>query len=586
MADTIKTGRYKEFETKYAPIFSQAMVEKGVDLDNLSEEKMTMFKDMFKQYVIAQMRRETNEPTKEEFESLDPVQQARVLSQKTDKPFGESYELVGGMPRGVSSSLYDSGSAERVGDFASDVLSGAGRSLRGGLSALTGGDPIESMARTPETSEGFLGKLASDPMTPVGVGMGKAFQGAQKGLKPLIQAGIGRGIAGGTAQSMLESGERGEFIPLDRMLGNLAMNTGGEILGGMAGSGGSALLKETGTLAGASSKGAREALEYAKLKPQRPFTMEGGFQKPFKSNQKELARVVGTEAEIGEELVDRVTNFERYLPETKQIRPIVEQLGDVDVLPVLEAIESVKIQGKILSPQALKVNKEIDDALTSILEQVPSGGKISAIDLYDLRKMLDESINFGQIGGNQPISKALEKGYKRARTHIKTELENLAEASGMPQYKKLMSSLSDKLNVRNKVARSLGKSSDVADERAEGVVSNLYGKNKTAKQQTMKEFDRITGGDIADKAYKSKLGAQIGVEEGGLPYSSDITTGKGGVLRATPIASPLIQADVVYPVADALKFLGESGTSSRLADLLTDRPRKALESYFNQEGEY
>ena len=578
-----KNKLFMQYEDKYAPIFKKAMEDRGVDLANLPIEKQKIFQEQFTKYVANQMRREVNEPTKQEFESATPQEQARILSEKSGEPFDVAYERVSGQPRSVASDLYGSGTTERVGDRVSDVLSGTGRTIKGGLAGLTGGDPLEAMGETPQTSENILGSILADPMTPIGLGMGKAFQGAEKGLKPLIRGGIGRGLAGGTAQSALESGERGEFIPLDRMLGNMALNVGGETLGGLGGAGGSRLLKETGGFAGMSSKGAKEALEYAKLKPQRPFTAKGGFQKPFHSNQDELAKLVGTEGEIGEELVDKLQNFERYLPEAKTIRPMLEKMPDTELLPMLETIESAKIKGAVLTPQAIKVNKEIDDAITSILDQMTDNGKISASGLYDLRKMLDESINFGQIGGNQPMSKALEKGYKQARTQIKTELENLAEASGMPEYKKAMESLSNKLDIRNKVTRSLSKNVDVADEKAERVVSSLYGKGKSKKQEIFKEFDKITGGDVADKAYKAKLGAQLGIEEEGLPVFSDVSTGKG-ILNLTGLASPKAQANIVYPVADALKFVGESGASSRLADLLTNRPRQAIENFFETEG--
>ena len=585
MADTKKTPKYLEFEDKYAPIFAQAMIDRGVDLENLDDAKRKIFQEQFKKYVIAQMRREVNEPTKEEFEMASPQEQARILSQKESIPFGTAMERVAGRPRSVASSLYGGSNTERFGDAVSDILSGAGRTLRGGVAGLAGDNPLESMGRTPQTSDNLLGSLASDPMTPVGLGLGKAFQTTEKGLRPLLRGAGGRGIAGGSAQTLLESGERGEFVPLDRMLGNLAVNVGGETLGGLGGAGGSRLLKETGSITGPSSRGAMEALEYAKLRPQLPID-KTGLRAPFTSNQKELARVVGTEAQIGEELVDKIKNFEEFLPETKQIRPIVEQLPETEILPVIEAIENAKIKGKVLTEGALKVNQEIDNAVNSLLSQVDETGKISAIDLYDLRKMFDESIDFGRIGGNQPISQALEKGYKNARSVIKNELENLADQAGLPQYKDLMNNLSDKLKVRNQVSRWVGKSSDVADERAEGVVSNLFGKNKSERQKVMREFDAITGGDIADKAFKSKLGAQIGVEETGLPYSSEISTGKGGVLRVTPLASPLVQANVVYPMADILGGLGQTGLTTRTADILTDKPRSTLEEFFKGEGEY
>ena len=580
-----KNKLFMQYEDKYAPIFKAAMEERGVNLANLPIDKQKIFQEQFTKYVANQMRREVNEPTKQEFENATPQEQARILSEKSGEPFDVAYERVSGQPRSVASNLYGSGTAERVGDRVSDVLSGAGRTIKGGIAGLTGGDPLEAMAQTPQTSNNILGSILADPMTPVGFGVGKAFQTTAKGLKPLIKSGVGRGLAGGTAQSVLESGERGEFIPLQTAMGNMALNVGGETLGGLGGAGGSRLLKETGGFAGMSSRGAKEALEYAKLKPQRPFTFEGGFQKPFYSNQDELSRLVGTEGEVGEELVDKLQNFERYLPEAKKIRPMLDQMPDTELLPVLEAIEGAKIKGTVLTPQAIKVNQEIDNAVSSILEQMPSDGKISASGLYDLRKMLDESINFGQIGGNQPMSKALEKGYKQARTQIKNELENLAEANGMPEYKKVMESLSNKLDIRNKVTRSLSKNIDVADEKAERVVSSLYGKGKSKKQEIFREFDKITGGDVADKAYKAKLGAQLGIEEEGLPVFSDVSTGKG-VLNLTGLASPKAQANVVYPVADALKFVSESGASSRIADLLTNRPREAIEDYFNTQGEY
>ena len=151
-----KNKLFMQYEDKYAPIFKKAMEDRGVDLANLPVEKQKIFQEQFTKYVANQMRREVNEPTKQEFESATPQEQARILSDKSGEPFDVAYERVSGQPRSVASDLYGSGTAERVGDRVSDVLSGAGRTIKGGIAGLTGGDPLEAMAQTPQTSNNIL----------------------------------------------------------------------------------------------------------------------------------------------------------------------------------------------------------------------------------------------------------------------------------------------------------------------------------------------------------------------------------------------------------------------------------------------
>jgi hypothetical protein len=575
-----KTERYREFEDKYTPVFFEMIKENGIDVENLTDEGFKELQNGLNSYVVSQMRRETNEPTKSEFEQSSPVEQARIHSQKTGMPFDESFARVAGTPRAVASDLYSGSNTERASDWGSDILSGLGRTIKGGYSALTGGNPLEAMGETQKNTSSMLGGILADPMLPVGVGLGKAIGMGGN----VIKEGLTRGLAGGTAQSAIESGEQGRLIPASQMMGNLALNIAGETGGGMLGRGGSRVMKETGGATGYSGKGAKEALEYVKLKPQNPIG-PSGLRAPYKSNQGELARAVGTEAEIGEELADKFLNFGDYITEGPTIRPMLKQLPETEILPVLEAIEGVKMKGKFLTPEALNINSQIDERVSTILEQVDGAGMVSAEDLFDLRKMLDESVNFGAVDGTQGMNKAVAKGYEKARNYIKNELESLADKSGNPQYAKNMRSMHEKYNVRDKVARILSKNKDVAEAKAEGAVSRLHGKNKAKDIETIKAFDEITGSDIADRSYKAKLGSQIGMEETGLPLFSDVATGKS-VLGFTPIGSPLTQANVIYPMADALKTtLENTGLGARVGDRLMGRQREAIEGYFGGLGQ-
>jgi len=575
----VKTDRYKEFEDKYAPIFTQMVIDGGVDVENLTEEGLVDLQDGLNSYVVSQMRREVHDPTKSEFEQATPTEQARITSQKTGLPFDASYTRVAGSPRSTASELYPSSNTEMVTDRVSDILSGAGRSVRGLSALVTGSDPLSPMAETQANASSMGGGMLADPMLPVGLGLGKAFGMGGS----LLKESLGRGLAGGTIQSALESGEQGQMISPQRALANLGVNIGGEALGGMLGRGGSRLLKDTGGATGYSAKGAKEALEYAKLRPQSPIGPKG-LRAPFTSNQDELAKAVGTEAEIGEELSEKFLNFGDYITEGPTIRPMLQQLPEGEVFPVISAIKDAKIKGKFLTPEAKAINSQIDERVASIMADLPLGGRISAEDLFDLRKMLDESVNFSAVDGTQGMNKAVAKGYEKARGVIKTQLETLADESGNAQYSKAMKSMSEKFAVRDRVARILSKNKDVAEAKAEGAVSRLHGKNKAKDIETIRKFDEITGSDIAGRSYKAKLGSQIGAEETGLPMFSDVATGKS-VLGFTPIGSPKTQANVIYPLADALKFVGEkTGLGGRLSDMLRGEQRQAVEGYFSGLG--
>lgn len=568
-SEIIKSDRYKEFEDKYTEHFANMLISNGVDIKKLSStpEGAKALEESTNEYIVKQMRREVNDPTKREFEQANPTEQARIYSQKTGTPFNESSQLVAGFPRNTASSLYDSGMGERTFDLANDALSGLGRSI---APLFSDANPLEEMGTT--QGQGLGMSILKDPMTPVGVGLGGAFQGA----KPLYGA-LGRGLGGGATQSTLRSGGEGRLPTLGEVGLDLATNVGGETAGTLLGVGGSNLLKSTGGFAGASGKGAREALEYLKLKPQTPIG-PNGLRSPITSNQKQVAGLVGTEAEIGQELFEKFTNFDDYITEGPTIRPMLQKLPDVDALPVLEAMESIKVKGRFLSPEDIKVNEAIDSRVGAFLEQLPSDGKVSAEDLFDLRKSLDKNVDFGSIEGGESMSDAVSKAYRKGRNYIKNELERSAEASGIPEYSKAMKSMHEKYLVKEKMQSLLSKNRNIAEKKSEGFVANLFGKNKTEAQKVIKEFDKITGGNTAEKARLANLGKQVGMEETGLPALADLSTG-ARLLNLTGLPSPKVQANIVYPMADALKVgLKDIGLGARVADQLKGRANEVLQN--------
>lgn len=581
----VKTDRYKEFAEKYKDSFGQQMAQAGVDITKLDLEQQPEVDKLFNDYIVKQMRREVDDPTKSEFEQATPTEQARIASQKTGEPFDASYQRIAGSPRVMASELYDGSLTEGVFDRASDWFSGLGRAGRGGYEALTGGDPLKAMGETPKNTESFVGRLASDPMTPIGLGIGKAFGFGGNVLKE----GLGRGLAGGTIQSALESGEEGKLIPASQMLGNLALNVAGESAGGMLGRGGSRVMKNSGMMAGAD--GAIDALEFAKLRPQNPLGQRGArtLQKPFTSSQDELTKAVGSEWDIGQEMVGKLKNFNEFMPEGPTIRPMLRNLPDSDIGGLHEAMLGTKALGKQYTKESSKSADDVVEAISFIEQNFPSGKPVNAEELFNLKQTLEQDINFNKLDPNKPMSKAVEEAYDRGRAYIRTHLEDLAEKSGNKNYKRSMKSMNEKYDVRDRMYKLLSPNEDVALNKAEGTVGRIYGKYKTGQEKTLKDFDELTGSNFSERAKNAKMADVLNVGDEGLPWMNKPRS----VLDLSPTASPKAQANVIYPLADALKFVGErTGLGARTADWVGGESREAIkkglfgglgsDEYYNQ----
>lgn len=572
---------FKELQSRFSEEFVRGLLEsEGEDfIDNLTPAQEKLLQQEMNRYVSEQVKRYTNEPTKSEFESMDPGEKARILSGQTGVPFDEAYQRVAGAPRTVGSDLYQSSFGEKIADRLADWGSGLGRT---GSALLSGGDPLEEMATT--QGQGFVKTLAKDPILPYSLGIG----GLVGNTGRVLADPFFRGSAIGGASSLLGAGQEGRLPSMGELGTDVLFGIGGETAGSLLGRGLSGAMKETGSFAG-QGKAIGEALEYTKPRLQNPITKQGLRSPIDLSKRQQVAKYTGLENEIGQELADKVINFEQFLPEAPQVKQMLNSMPDIDGFEMVKALETAKIKGA-LTPESAAANEAIDKRINFLLEQVdPQTGKLSAKDAYELRKQFDEKVDFGQVEGGSSISDKVEKAYQKGRTKIREQLIESARSTGNEQYEKLMESLANKLQVRSELLRKLGKSESVIRDRAQGFVSNLQGMNKEELRKTVEQLKNITGEDISEKSLLAMYGRALGIEEGGvLPWTSDITTGKA-LLGFTPVGSPKIQGNVIYPAADALKTtLTTPGLSTIISErLIGDRKNELipiLSGYEDQGG--
>jgi len=104
---------------------------------------------------------------------------------------------------------------------------------------------------------------------------------------------------------------------------------------------------------------------------------------------------------------------------------------------------------------------------------------------------------------------ALKGGSRRARMQI---VDAAAKEGGEvgKAYNELMGKAAQKVEILKFIGRRLGNSEEVQRQRAEGFVSNLFGKNKSAMQQRMADLDSKFGTNFTDLAENASLAEKLG----------------------------------------------------------------------------
>jgi hypothetical protein len=253
-----------------------------------------------------------------------------------------------------------------------------------------------------------------------------------------------------------------------------------------------------------------------------------------------LKQVQGKAYEIGQNLVKSVYNPWDAIPESKVIKEILPNLpssGSTDIIASLRKhfIENPISELKPLNDKILNKMNEIQ----SMAMQNPDG-KLSAVDLANLRQQIDKVIddNFGQ--GVDSYLSAL----KDARHAIKESLLKSANESGNIEYASTMKTFANKLDLVDKLKGKLGENISQGQDKAQGFISNLFGKNRTNTQETLKNFDAAFGTNYFEQANAAHLADYLN-PDGKLPLFTKWPTGRSGMLGklgAVTIGSPRLDA--------------------------------------------
>ncbi len=256
----------------------------------------------------------------------------------------------------------------------------------------------------------------------------------------------------------------------------------------------------------------------------------------FGKGAKKLAENAGKQNEIGLNLVDAIDNAHDFMPEGKIVDDALKNMPPVNISNTIQlytdAIAKLKkpSAGALPLPEERAAIKALEDDLKSLRgssSKFPQT-KFNAEGVRELRKRIDATASFGDDKAQSIVNKTRIA----ARTQIKNDLIDAAKASGNPEYETAMKSWSDKLQKVDQIKALLGKGGDTRELRAEGFISNLYGKNKSERQRLVGELGEIFGEDFLSQAKLAKLADELGPEgkPGWLPTQLNGRSALGGIL--------------------------------------------------------
>lgn len=227
--------------------------------------------------------------------------------------------------------------------------------------------------------------------------------------------------------------------------------------------------------------------------------------------------------DLGDAFLDRVRNFDQYLPNAGEIDQIVESLPPIEGKRIIEAFEKAKPKIKA-TPESAAAIAKIDDLSTIAAGLMDESGKIPATMVRKIRQEYDQVI--GDAFGKE--SSAYVNALKNGRHEIAKALEQAAQESGNPGYVTAMKDYTTKLGALDDVMRKLGGDKKTQEDRIEGYLSNLFQGNKTNQQEAFKRLSDIMGADFAEKAQLLSDAKRI-APTGSIPLISAHKTGKAGL---------------------------------------------------------
>lgn len=297
-----------------------------------------------------------------------------------------------------------------------------------------------------------------------------------------------------------------------------------------------------------------------------------------KAGREKIAGVAGQGPRIAGELIE---TMQAPAPEQAMVTEMLERIGDVDISPALQALENSKIKpsgGRPLFDWEVTANEAIEGKIQEMRGRATGMAKTkySAKAVNELKKGLDENINYDVGPDAKKITRTVNNALKSARVELKNGLESSAVASGVPEYPTVMKDYANRMQALQGVREAIGGAGMNQTEKAERLLNNLFTGSKSERKKAIETFSDIYGKDFMEQAQFLDYARRLGV---------DATTGKPAWLPtmntgarllgpvtagATTIGSMLAGGDIKKSLSMAmLPLLGGSprGASALLSGL-------------------
>ena len=277
-----------------------------------------------------------------------------------------------------------------------------------------------------------------------------------------------------------------------------------------------------------------------------------GFGKKAKA-LKAASQESGAAFNIGEDLVEKINNFDELIPEAKQVKEALKNMPDIPTKRVIKTLENSLVKNAV-TDAATNSNAAIQRAIDNLKK---AGETLTATNFRKLRIQFDEGIEFGKPGFD-----AVENSFSRARKSMAQDLRRAAKKSGNTAFQGTMKTFSKKMEAISKLSKKLGKTRASQADRAETFVNTLFGKSKTARQGLVKDFDEIFGAGFFDEIKTAKLSAELGSK--GVPT---LLPKPGGSRQIGAIGAGVVGGAVAPIVLPAVAALSSPKVASKLIAL-------------------
>lgn len=302
----------------------------------------------------------------------------------------------------------------------------------------------------------------------------------------------------------------------------------------------------------------------------------------FGKGAKELRAAAGNEFEVGQELVKKLYNVEKFIPESKAVENALNKMPPVSVANTIRTLEQAKVRNPLSSN--VIANSKIDIEIKRIKDIAGESGVVPAKDFIEMRRQLDGAIgdSFGKEGTTYITA------LKNTRHQMAEDLKETATTSGNAEYVKAMETLAKKYTAADRIKDFLGQGTVSAENRAESFVKNLFNVGKTKQRQLLKQMDDVFGSKTFDEAKLTKMASHLGMtEEKGPKFFPNIFNGRflaGGAAATAakaflgPLAGPLIAAPTLMATSPRIAS-GTLGLMKGTEDATIKAIKAAMELY-------